>query len=37
MIRTGLDDGEVIHIGVNARKATDHVALLSDRCGFLTT
>src|SRR4051794_8486222 len=32
-----LDDGEVLHVGVDAHKATYHVALLSDRRGFLAT
>src|SRR5947209_6433558 len=32
-----LDDGEVLHVGVDAHKATYHVALLSDRRGFLST
>lgn len=32
-----LDDGEVLHVGIDAHKATYHVALLSDRRGFLAT
>ena len=32
-----LDDGEVVHVGVDAHKATYHVAVLSDRRGFLAT
>src|SRR4051794_35324374 len=32
-----LDEGEVLHVGVDAHKATYHVALLSDRRGFLAT
>ena len=32
-----LDDGEVLHVGVDAHKATYHVALLSDRRGLLAT
>src|SRR3954470_17504433 len=32
-----LDDGEVIHVGVDVHKATYHVALLSDRRGLLAT
>jgi transposase len=32
-----LDDGEVLHVGVDAHKATYHVALLSDRRGLVAT
>ena len=32
-----LDDGEVLHVGVDAHKATYHVAILSDRRGLLAT
>ena len=32
-----LDDGEILHVGVDAHRATYHVALLSDRCERLAT